>query len=96
MLGLLLCHGLLSSNNLHICNNSRSLNFGAAICNPTGKPSFKNRHGSVAEGILTGKVGETFSAGRMGDYTVEVEGEITFGNIFRFDASNIDEGAELF
>ena len=32
----------------------------------------------------------------MGDYTVEVDGEVTFGNIFRFDASNIDEGAKLF
>ena len=51
MLGLFLCHGLLSSNNLHICNNSRSLNFGAAICNPTGKPNFENPHGSVAAGL---------------------------------------------
>ena len=82
-MGLLFCYGLLSSNNLQICNNSRSLNFGATICNPIGKPSFENPHGSVA-------------AGRMGHYIVEVAGEITFGQIFRFDASNIDEGAELF
>ena len=32
----------------------------------------------------------------MGDYVVEVDGEVTFGNIFKFDASNIDEGAKLF
>ena len=48
---LLFCHGLLSSNNLQICNNSRSLNFGATICNPIGKPSFENPHGSVAAGF---------------------------------------------
>ena len=85
------------SFNLHICNNSCTLNIGAAICNLVDLGYF-NAYVShaAAEGILTGKVGETFSAGRMGDYTVEVEGEITFGKIFRFDASNIDEGSKLF
>jgi hypothetical protein len=85
------------SFNLHISNNSCSLNFGATICNLVDLGYF-NAYVShaAAEGILTGKVGETFSSGRMGDYTVKVEGEIIFGNIFRFNASNIDEGSKLF
>tara|TARA_B100000900_G_scaffold228911_1_gene194392 strand:+ start:1063 stop:2055 length:993 start_codon:yes stop_codon:yes gene_type:complete len=85
----------LPSEMIDYVKNGASTKF--AIWNPVDLGYF-NAYVShaAAQGILTGKVGETFSAGRMGDYTVEVEGEITFGNIFRFDASNIDEGAKLF
>ncbi len=96
LIGKVMVTGLgLPSEMIDYVKNGASTKF--AIWNPVDLGYF-NAYVShaAAEGILTGKVGETFSAGRMGDYTVEVEGEITFGNIFRFDASNIDEGSKLF
>ena len=95
-LGKVLVTGLgLPSEMIDYVKNGSSTKF--AIWNPVDLGYFNayvSHH--VAQGNLTGKKGEKFSAGRMGDYTVEVDGEVTFGNIFRFDASNIDEGAKLF
>ena len=96
LMGKVLVTGLgLPSEMIDYVKNGASTKF--AIWNPVDLGYFNayvSHH--VAQGTLTGKKGETFSAGRMGDYTVEVDGEVTFGNIFEFDASNIDEGAKLF
>ena len=90
-----MCQELIFSKAHEACSNSTSFSFVAIIWRPTGYfNAYVSHH--VAQGNLTGKKGKKFSAGRMGDYTVEVDGEVTFGNIFRFDASNIDEGAKLF
>ena len=53
----------------------------------------------LCDGTITGEVGEEFSAGRMGDYTiVEAEdgGTGVIGPPFRFDASNIDEWKDIY
>jgi len=47
--------------------------------------------GALASGIITGKQGETFTAGRLGQFTVGANGEIVLGDPFTFDASNIDQ-----
>jgi rhamnose transport system substrate-binding protein len=47
--------------------------------------------GALASGIITGAEGETFEAGRLGEYTVGADGVILLGDPFVFDASNIDE-----
>ncbi|HQD33426.1 rhamnose ABC transporter substrate-binding protein [Candidatus Sordicultor fermentans] len=56
--------------------------------------------GLLCDGTITGEVGEEFSAGRMGDYTiVEAEDggtEVLLGPPFRFDASNIDEWKDIY
>jgi rhamnose transport system substrate-binding protein len=45
---------------------------------------------AVATGQVTGAQGETFSAGRLGEYTVGEEGVVLLGPPFTFDAENID------
>lgn len=47
--------------------------------------------GALASGIITGKPGETFTAGRLGRYTVGANGEIVLGDPFTFTASNVDQ-----
>ncbi|MCZ7422115.1 rhamnose ABC transporter substrate-binding protein [Verrucosispora sp. WMMA2121] len=47
--------------------------------------------GALASGIITGKEGETFTAGKLGEYTVGANGEILLGDPFEFNADNIDE-----
>jgi rhamnose transport system substrate-binding protein len=54
----------------------------------------------MAEGSLTPAAGETFNAGRMGEFTVVDAGDgnlvVYQGPPFKFDASNIDKWADIF
>lgn len=43
------------------------------------------------QGKLTGKQGETFTAGRLGKFTVGAGGQVLLGPPFVFNASNIDQ-----
>ncbi|MGQ9473230.1 MAG: rhamnose ABC transporter substrate-binding protein [Candidatus Caldatribacteriaceae bacterium] len=56
--------------------------------------------GLLCEGTITGAEGETFKAGRLGEYTIRksVDGgaEVLLGPPFRFDISNIDQWKEVF
>jgi rhamnose transport system substrate-binding protein len=45
---------------------------------------------AVATGKITGAPGETFSAGRLGEYTVGEDGVVLLGPPFTFDISNVD------
>ena len=47
--------------------------------------------GALASGIITGKEGDTFTAGKLGEYKVGANGEIVLGDPFTFDQSNIDQ-----
>ncbi len=42
-------------------------------------------------GSLTGKEGETFTAGKLGSYTVGADGTVLLGPPFVFNADNIDQ-----
>ncbi|WP_188503590.1 rhamnose ABC transporter substrate-binding protein [Nesterenkonia alkaliphila] len=46
---------------------------------------------AVATGEIDGEEGDTFEAGRLGEYTVGADGEILLGDPFVFDADNIDD-----
>jgi rhamnose transport system substrate-binding protein len=46
---------------------------------------------ALASGRITGKEGEKFEAGRLGDYTIGANGEIVLGPLTTFDKNNIDE-----
>jgi rhamnose transport system substrate-binding protein len=46
---------------------------------------------ALASGQITGKQGETFKAGKLGDYTIGVDGEIVLGPPTVFTAQNIDQ-----
>ena len=46
---------------------------------------------ALASGQITGKQGETFKAGKLGDYTIGVDGEIVLGPPTVFTADNIDK-----
>ncbi|SNS59800.1 rhamnose transport system substrate-binding protein [Asanoa hainanensis] len=46
---------------------------------------------ALASGIITGKEGDTFKAGKLGEYKVGAGGEIVLGDPFTFEASNIDQ-----
>lgn len=55
---------------------------------------------ALVNGTITGKAGETFTAGQMGDYEV-IEAsdggtEIILGPPFKFDSSNIDEWKSVY
>ncbi len=45
---------------------------------------------SLSKGLITGKKGETFTAGRLGNYVVGAKGEVILGAPTTFDTSNID------
>ncbi|MDG4826216.1 rhamnose ABC transporter substrate-binding protein [Asanoa sp. WMMD1127] len=47
--------------------------------------------GALASGIITGKEGDKFTAGKLGEYTVGAGGEIVLGDPFTYDSSNIDQ-----
>ncbi|MFG1695295.1 rhamnose ABC transporter substrate-binding protein [Nonomuraea sp. NPDC049309] len=47
--------------------------------------------GALASGLITGKEGETFQAGRLGDYTVGKDGTVLLGDPFVFTKDNIDD-----
>ena len=46
---------------------------------------------ALASGRITGKEGEKFKAGRLGDYTIGKNGEIVLGPLTTFNAKNIDQ-----
>ncbi len=45
---------------------------------------------AIANGKIQGKAGEKFTAGRLGDYTIDQDGNILLGKPTVFDKSNID------
>jgi rhamnose transport system substrate-binding protein len=55
---------------------------------------------ALTKGTITGKVGDKFSGGRLGNYTVTVDAgggtEILLGPPFKFDPSNIDTFKTVF
>jgi rhamnose transport system substrate-binding protein len=46
---------------------------------------------ALVAGRITGAEGETFEAGRLGEYTIGADGEIVLGPLTTFDAENIDD-----
>ena len=46
---------------------------------------------ALASGRITGKEGEKFEAGRLGEYTIGANGEIVLGPLTTFDKANIDD-----
>ena len=46
---------------------------------------------ALASGQITGKQGETFTAGKLGKYTVGARGEVVLGPPYTFDKSNVDK-----
>lgn len=46
---------------------------------------------ALVQGKITGKQGDTFTAGTLGSFTVGANGEVLLGKPFVFDASNIDQ-----
>jgi len=46
---------------------------------------------ALASGLITGKQGETFTAGRLGEFTVGADGEVLLGDPFEFTTANIDQ-----
>jgi rhamnose transport system substrate-binding protein len=46
---------------------------------------------ALASGIITGKEGDTFKAGKLGEYTVGTGATVLLGDPFTFNASNIDQ-----
>lgn len=54
---------------------------------------------ALAEGEITGAVGEKFEAGRLGEKEIVEDGEgtqVLLGEPYRFDADNIDEWKEVY
>ena len=47
--------------------------------------------GALASGLITGKEGEKFTAGRLGEFTIGKDSVVVLGEPFTFDASNIDQ-----
>jgi rhamnose transport system substrate-binding protein len=46
---------------------------------------------ALGSGVITGKEGDKFTAGKLGDYTVGKDGVVLLGEPFTFDANNIDQ-----
>ncbi len=46
---------------------------------------------AIVSGRITGKEGEKFEAGRLGEYTIGVDGEIVLGPLTTFNKDNIDD-----
>ena len=46
---------------------------------------------ALVSGQITGKQGETFTAGKLGKYTIGKDGEIIVGPPYTFDKANIDK-----
>ena len=47
--------------------------------------------GALASGIITGKEGDKFTAGKLGEYTVGANATVLLGDPFTFKADNIDQ-----
>jgi rhamnose transport system substrate-binding protein len=46
---------------------------------------------ALASGIITGKEGDKFKAGKLGEFTVGKDATVLLGNPFTFNSSNIDQ-----
>jgi rhamnose transport system substrate-binding protein len=46
---------------------------------------------ALIEGDITGEVGDEFSAGELGDFTVEEDGTVLLGDPYTFNADNIGD-----
>ena len=46
---------------------------------------------ALVDGTITGKEGDSFTAGDLGDYTVGADSVVLLGDPFVFDKSNIDD-----
>ena len=46
---------------------------------------------ALVDGDITGAEGDTFEAGKLGEYTVEADGVVVLGEPFTFDAKNVDD-----
>ncbi|HEV2782831.1 MAG TPA: rhamnose ABC transporter substrate-binding protein [Actinophytocola sp.] len=47
--------------------------------------------GALASGLISGKEGDKFTAGKLGEYTVGKDGTVVLGEPFTFTAANIDQ-----
>ncbi|WP_405110183.1 rhamnose ABC transporter substrate-binding protein [Micromonospora sp. NBC_01405] len=47
--------------------------------------------GALASGLIKGKEGDTFTAGKLGEFTVGKDGVVVLGDPFTFTAENIDK-----
>ncbi|WP_027346965.1 rhamnose ABC transporter substrate-binding protein [Hamadaea tsunoensis] len=47
--------------------------------------------GALASGLITGKEGDKFTAGKLGEFTVGKDATVLLGDPFTFNASNIDQ-----
>jgi rhamnose transport system substrate-binding protein len=47
--------------------------------------------GALASGMITGKQGDTFKAGKLGQFTVGADGIVVLGDPFTFNAGNVDQ-----
>jgi rhamnose transport system substrate-binding protein len=46
---------------------------------------------ALVDGTITGKEGDTFTAGTLGDFTVGADGTVLLGDPFQYNADNIDQ-----
>ncbi len=46
---------------------------------------------ALVDGDITGAEGDTFTAGKLGDYTVGADATVLLGDPYVFDKSNIDD-----
>jgi rhamnose transport system substrate-binding protein len=46
---------------------------------------------SLASGMITGKEGDKFTAGKLGEYTVGPDATVVLGDPFTFNAGNVDQ-----
>ncbi|MFC7497107.1 MULTISPECIES: rhamnose ABC transporter substrate-binding protein [unclassified Nocardioides] len=46
---------------------------------------------ALVDGDISGEEGDTFEAGRLGEFTVDADGSVLLGDPFVFDKSNIDD-----
>ena len=51
----------------------------------------EERVAALVAGRISGKQGEKFKAGRLGEYTIGANGEIVLGPLTTFDKDNIDD-----
>jgi rhamnose transport system substrate-binding protein len=47
--------------------------------------------GALASGLITGKEGDKFKAGKLGEFTVGKDATVLLGEPFTFNASNVDQ-----
>jgi len=47
--------------------------------------------GAIASGLITGKEGDKFTAGKLGEFTVGKDATVLLGDPFTFNASNIEQ-----